>query len=634
MPLGSNENLERARENLYRRQFSGGGITRSRFFRSAASTPVYEPPRQPRGGGRIWRWLFIFSLTFFLAAAGWSFVVFWGGERLVSADNIALSITGPREVGAGDEVSWEVTLTNQNQTTIESVFLIVEYPTLSRSLATGVNTGLTRERLSLGQLAAGATEKKTLRAVVFGELNSVQTLRVTVEYRLADSNAIFDKTSEANLLISSTPVVLTLDLPDEINSRQEITGRVVVRSNTETVLDSLNLTLEYPPGFTFLTATPAPVVSENRWRLGDLAAGAERTVIFRGVIAGQDGDRRAFRANVGLAGSDEPQESLATIYDSAIKEVGISRPLLAVSLTANGISGGEVVIPLDELVRVDLGWENNLAEELTAAELTVSLTGEIIDKRSVNAPNGFYQSGRNEIVWNRQTLPLLARLMPGDDGKTSFNFTTLSFRDLAANFNRLAVPEIKLVATLRGRRLAPGGQAEIIEQTESLTLKTQTVVQLSGQVWHAGGPLANHGPIPPRVGEETSYTIAWSVVNALNEVADVAVVATLPSYVRWLDSVSPPDSGLVFDEENGRVTWSLGGVAAGVGLSGAAREVFFRVALAPSLSQVGTSPVLVSEPVLTGRDVVTNTTVGYEIRNLTTAVNDVGSRPGDDKVVE
>ncbi len=638
------ERLWSARERLYHRQAPDNlNLSRARFRARAGETETSNwdgsrarTEKRSLRGGRPWRWLLVFSVAFFVVATVWAVIVFWDGGRLVSSGNIELTVTGPREVGAGEEASWAVTLTNRNHAPIESVFLIVEYPAMSRSFTSGTNTSLTRERISLGTLAASEVKKQTLRAIVFGELNSVQVIRVAVEYRLSGSNAIFDRSAEASFLISSTPLSLKVELPESLGSQQEVVGRLEVGSNSESVLTGISVAVEYPPGFIFRSADPAPVNGSSLWRLGDLAPGGRRTITFRGTLSGQDGDLKAFHLAAGVEASSPSigGEVLAVIYDSYVQEVEISRPFISLSVLANGQTGSEVIIPLDELVRIDLAWANNLPDEVSAGELVVRLDGQILDRRSVNVNKGFYQSNTDQITWNRQTLPELERLPAGGSGKASFSLTTVDWGSLRSLGAGLSSSDIKLTASFRGRRLAAGGKTETVEQTEELILKTKTVLQLSGQSWQRGGPFANAGPVPPRVGEETSYAISLAVINALNDVTDGQVSATLPPYVRWLGSVSPSSETVTFDEETGRVIWDLGTIEAGTGLASATREVFFRVAFTPSLSQVGATPVILTQPILTGYDQVVRENLSHEGRNLTIDTSDSEARLGDDKVVE
>ena len=118
------------------------------------------------------------------------------------------------------------------------------------------------------------------------------------------------------------------------------------------------------------------------------------------------------------------------------------------------------------------------------------------------------------------------------------------------------------------------------------------------------------------MGQETTYTILWSVINSSNNVTAAAVKATLPAYVRWLGVVNPETEKLTFDNSRGEVNWDLGVVDAGLGLTSAAREVAFQVVLLPSISQTGDTPVIVTTPTLTGTDSFTHQLLTNTKRSL------------------
>jgi len=116
------------------------------------------------------------------------------------------------------------------------------------------------------------------------------------------------------------------------------------------------------------------------------------------------------------------------------------------------------------------------------------------------------------------------------------------------------------------------------------------------------GAFPNSGPIPPKAEQETTYTIVWNLSNTANNISDAKVRSTLPAWVRFIGPISPPTENLTYDPATREVIWEVGGIPASTGITGDSREVSFKVGLMPSLSQVGTSPVLINETTLTGRD--------------------------------
>jgi hypothetical protein len=131
-----------------------------------------------------------------------------------------------------------------------------------------------------------------------------------------------------------------------------------------------------------------------------------------------------------------------------------------------------------------------------------------------------------------------------------------------------------------------------------VTLSSNTSV--TAQTLHFEGPFSNSGPVPPRAEDETSYTIVWTVRNSSNAIANAAVAANLPPYVRFISAAS--GSGITYDDASRTVRWNLGDITAGAGYTLPERQAAFQVAFTPSSSQIGDAPPLTGAAVLTGQD--------------------------------
>ena len=92
---------------------------------------------------------------------------------------------------------------------------------------------------------------------------------------------------------------------------------------------------------------------------------------------------------------------------------------------------------------------------------------------------------------------------------------------------------------------------------------------------------------------------------------------------------------LKYDSFKREVTWNIGTIPKGAGISGGSKEVYFQVSITPSLSQLGSSPTLVNEAVLTGVDDFANVGVRVIKASLNTMITgDASPAFGSDKVIE
>lgn len=636
-PGDKDSSIESLRSKLYGREKMA---TRA-VSHTEVTAPNYELPKdwQKISEGRLnieehhsmsfLTKLLIASFLFFVLAVSAAIFFFYRGSPYVSSENLVLEINGPETVRGGEVESFQVTITNNNNSTFEFAELLVEYPE-GAIAADGDGAELKRARIPLGIIKSGQSEIKNLSIIIFGEKESEHLLRATVEYRISGSNAIFDKSVDHKVKITSSPLDIDVSLIEEVNSGQEVELVVNVISGSTETLSNLMLVVNYPPGFIYKSATPIPVVGSNGWKLGDLKAGDKRKIKIVGIVEGQDDEVKSFKVSVGIPKASGMELGLA--YNSLFKTLSIKKPFVNIDFSFNGETGLEYLTNAGENVRVDLGWVNNLSDEITDVELKMEIKGAMVDERSISVNDGFYQSTGKSITWTKRTKSDLGSLAAGERGRTSFNISTLPISALRGTPPNN--PTVTLTLNFKAKRLSDGRVSSNIESSVEKKIKVNSVVQLSNNLYYHSDVIPNSGPIPPRVGQETTYTVIWSVINSFNDLRSAEVRATLPAYVKWMGKVTPPNENVRFDANNGEVVWSVGNVSAGVGYNNPPREINFQVGITPSISQLSQAPILVSKPTLTAEDSFTGKLLQISKVQLTTLATEPGFKVGDDRVTQ
>ena len=559
------------------------------------------------------KWFVILSALFFVAALGIAVYMFGAGGNTVSVNNVNIGVTGPISVSGGDILTLQIDVQNGNTTTLESTDLLIEYPEGTR-MADNITQELLRVRESLGDIRPGKQVTKTVDAVLFGEEGERQTIVISVEYRVADSNAIFVKEKAYEVEISSSPLSLSVVAPNQTTTNTDFQLAVEVTSNATESIEGVLLSAEYPFGFTFDEATPEPVFNDRIWDLGTLKPGESKIVRVRGALSGQDTEERVFRFAAGLGEESDPNV-LVTPFANVLKGVTIARPDIGVGLVFNGDATGEYVTGGDGRIRTDVTWQNNTGERIVDGVIEVVLGGQALNQGSVTVTGGFYQSGNNTIVWDKRTVPALADIPAGGKGSVSFSFSSFDFTQ-----DTLADPEITATARIRGMVAASEG-SEVVQSESQGRVAVASDLLLSGKGLYFTGPFQKTGGLPPRVGQETTYTIQWTVTNTVSEITGATVRATLPAYMRFVGSVSPGSEEVTYNPIGGEVLWNLGTVRQGAGYTAPPREVAFQVAIIPSVSQVNETPQLIGVGTLTGIDSHTRTQVKDVSGVITTRIS-------------
>jgi hypothetical protein len=123
--------------------------------------------------------------------------------------------------------------------------------------------------------------------------------------------------------------------------------------------------------------------------------------------------------------------------------------------------------------------------------------------------------------------------------------------------------------------------------------------------------LPNTGPIPPIVGQTTTFTIHWDVTNSSNDVDDIKVEAVLPSYVEWVNKYKPASAILHYDILTRKLTWDIGKLSSGTGILSPAKNIIFQLALTPSATQLNQVVELLKATTISGVDVYTSTVLKF-----------------------
>jgi hypothetical protein len=565
--------------------------------------------------------LVFFSVLFFLFALGVAGYVFYSGSNTVSTDNVNISAIVPVSVSGGEEVPITISIENHNNVDLESVELTAQFPDGTKK-AGDISADLKRYQETVGVVAKNATVSRAVQAVFFGEENTSKEVLISIEYRVKDSNARLYKEKKYELLLKSSPVSVSVDALREVQSGQDVDFTVNLVSNSNTPIENMLLKVEYPFGFEFKKGTPNPTFGKNIWVIPVMNPADKRVIRIKGRVDGQNEEKRVFKFYTGVQDKNN-EKNIATNFLTIDHSIKVKRPFVGLEVAFDGNKIEEYSARPGATIRADVLWANNLPTRVADAVIEVQLSGTLFDPLSVRAENGFYRSSDNVIIWDQTSDDTLKILEPSDNGAESFTLPLMPSSYILSQGIRN--PEMKFSATVKGRRVSETSVPEEINALITRKVKISTEVGFGAKSTFSLGAIGNHGPIPPKVDQETTYTVIWTVTNTSSRVTDGQVKAFLPSYVKWVGVVSPSTEKVDFQQVGGQITWDVGDIDPYTGFSTTPREVAFQVAITPSLSQLGRPVQLVKDSVFTGTDEFTGTDFKITRSELNTLVT---SDPG------
>ncbi len=567
---------------------------------------------------------FIGAVVFFVCAVGFAVYMYSTGGVSVSNDNIDITVLGNAFAKGGEELPLQIEITNRNNASLELADLLIEYP---RGANDNPNEVIRLPREAIGTIQKGQSITRNVKVTLFGDEKLVRNVKISLEYHPEGSNAIFTKSKEYPVTISSAPLSLRIDAPTEATANQLVSFTVTASLNTTLpTQDKTMLQIVYPTNFVFDTATPAPSVGQSVWSLEGLTQTTPVTIKVEGRLIGQDGDEQVFHV---YAGTTNPTDAstVKVVYTSLLQTMTITKPFLEAKVLVNGQDLSTYTASGGETVNAQITWVNNLSTRIADVQIIANLSGNAFNRSEVNPLEGFYDSTNSRIVWDKNTVSDFASVEPGQSGTVSFSFKPVS---LVGSIYTLKDPEVVLDVSIKGSQPSIGSTFSDVNNFAKKVVKIVSDLQIASSASYSSGAL------PPKAETETRYKVTWTLANSANTVNKAEARSALPIYVSWVGTQL--ESGSIekvsYNATTREVIWNIGTVMPNTGVN-TNREVSFIIALKPSLSQIGSVPQLMKNVYLTGTDSFTGTVIKNSRGPITTQlISDASFEPGNERVVE
>jgi uncharacterized repeat protein (TIGR01451 family) len=542
-------------------------------------------------------------LVFSLIAV--SAVAYWYWQRNVySKDILSLEILGPASVDFAENFDYTVKYKNNGKVRLEEAKLIFEYPK-NAILEEGKNY---RQEISIDDIYPGEEKTYSFPARLIGQDSEVLMAKATINYKPKNLKQHSERVTTFSTQIKSLPLTFEFDLSSKVEPAKNLKFRLNYFSNIDYPLMDLRVIAEYPSNFEFVSSNPKSL-EKIEWELPPLNRAEGGRVEITGIIQGEVGDQKLFKAKLGMWRDGE-----FILLKEIAKGVEITQPGIFVTQKING--NYDYVANPGELLHYEIFFKNIGKDTLTNLSLVNTLDGEMFDLQSINAPEGDSTSGDNSIVWDWRSLSSLQFLESQEENKVDF------WVKLKPDFQ---IPSIT-------GNLVVKNKIYISPATEEFSTKINSKLGLVQKAFFQDEIFGNSGPISPIAGETTTYTIIWQVKNYYNEVKNVKVKTTLPEYVHLTGKIFPEDSRLTYDSQSREIVWEVGDLKVGQGVLNIPPNVAFQVSFSPTISQIGQSPEIVTQSKISGEDSWTGDTIEQTAFGVNTNLPDDPSINGQGTV--
>ncbi len=537
---------------------------------------------------------FITFLILLATIVGMAGFYYWQ-KNIYSKEVLKLEILGPEEAEIYQEIEYIVKYKNNGQVRLEEPRLIFEYPKYSI-----VEEEVLRKEISLEDIYPGEERVVPFKARLFGKEGDALTAKATLSYRPKNLKARYESTTTFTTVIKSVPLNFEFDLPSKTESGKEFKFRLNYFSNIDYPLSNLRCKIEYPLGFEFIESTPLSL-EKIEWEIPPLnkAEGGRIEIVAR--LRGEVGEQKIFQAELGTW-----QEGEFVLLKKAVKGVEIIKPALYITQQING-NPEHIANPGDSL-HYEIFFKNIGEETLIDLSLVTTLTGNAYDLETLRAPDGEYELGDNSILWEWRRAGDLQFLNVQEEGKVEF---------------WVKLKEEWEISSLEGKEVIKN-KIYLSQVREEFVNKVNSKLVVTQKGYFEDEVFGSSGPIPPKVGERTTYTIMWQVKNYYNDVKNVKVKATLPKNVKLTGKIFPEEETekFTFDSQSREIVWNIGELKVAQGILSPAPNIAFQIALTPDNAQIGQTPEIIGQAKIEGEDSWTKETLRQTASNINTTLPD------------
>jgi hypothetical protein len=395
--------------------------------------PAYDPESQKNGMGLTLKF-FLFSFFVFILATGFAVYSFYNNSSSFSQNKIDFFINAPVSIDSGSDAEIDFSITNKNTTALSDAYIVVTYN--SGQTSSG-NQNLITQKIDLGEILPNTAINKSISASLFGNEGDSKEIDSTLFYKVTSSKAEFNHAgTPISVLIKSSPVSISVDSLKEVHQNTNFQFTLTVSNNTNNDINNLLVSVRAPNDFVYASSSLTTYNSNPSWLLPKLAPGEKKIITFSGILTGPLGESDNFTFLAGLPKTSSTTKSSASsslnnfdnynlsldnIYSKVEKTISIAGQYLDVQITSDGTSGSGVVSASD-LIYLEFTYKNNLNLPLDNLVFMAKFSGDAIDVNSIAPELGAYDPDSNAVIWDKSSMPDLARIPANGTGIFKLKF--------------------------------------------------------------------------------------------------------------------------------------------------------------------------------------------------------------------
>ncbi|HNV97268.1 MAG TPA: hypothetical protein PKL13_03040 [bacterium] len=578
----------------------------------------------------LWIIIFILICVLLVTYLGWNF---FNNFKPLSGTGVAMEISGDSSAISGDRARLTIRYQNKEQVKVKNVELRLNYPEGMYYISSSKDPDNLGVNLwKLGDLDPNEDGKINLEVQVVGNLNDNLNLGATIAYEPVNFSSIFESKLDYNIEIEKTNFELNIESPNELGNNNRIEYKIAYKNISNDKLSNARIRFEYPAGFILSEIKSGSLEQdgENIWNLGELEKDATGEISVMGFLDTTNNTTSTFNAIIeikSLYGLENTlgQNSISQwiSYIKASKDVSIIPSDVPLKIIVNNNPVDFALNWGDEL-KYEISYKNNSESFITNVSISVKLDSKYLDTKTLNDVfGGNFDEDSLILTWDKNSVPSLAKLEKGQEGKFNFSIKLNKFDNKYIGSDDYFVKsEAKLKYNVSSQ------DKESI--SNFIINKINSPIEISAKArYYDGSSAVGSGPLPPVVGETTTYEIVWQIKSLTSDLNDVTIKTILPPNVDWGEGSANGSGNIVYNSQTREIVWQIDKL-----YKDSDYMAQFNVLLTPDKSQKDKIVTLINQTSLSCVDSSSDFKINKDVPYLTSELFGDKKASGKGKVID
>lgn len=507
---------------------------------------------------------FIFLLGI-LGGVGYGayYYIFNTGSDATAVD---FQIQGKDKIFSGEEFFYTVKIKNLSNAPLKNLRIELKYPDNFIYLDSSPAVFQKNNTWKIEDIMARGTEEVKIKGKVIGQTDDSSIIHGTVFYVPQNFSSEFKKDASFTSEIKGIGLEVVSDYPSTVLVGEENDLLLNLKQSEESYLSSFYLEINELPNLEILdlklnkedeTAQnekdlKIEKIKDNVWLISNLSELKQSLVVLYKINEKQEEEINLALSFFNKVETGEEEKEFLFYKENIKQEVMNSD--LNLTVIING-SKSDQPVNFGDTLNYSISFANKGESTMKDVVIMAVIESDFLKRSTLNDQNNGQEKG-NTITWSKMEVPILAELDPNKEGVIDFSIEVADFKevDLGKDFSIKSYAQYSLGEAEDGKEISDDNKSNLIVNKINSDLSIKEEVRY----FNEDNIPVGTGPLPLKVGEETTFKVYWTLNNNLHELGETQIETILPEGVQWNGKERMSVGTIYYDEGSRKIVWNIG----------------------------------------------------------------------------